>query len=53
MRFQILTAASMKIRAFWAIDIALIMEAVSTSETSVYYSETTGRNIPEGSNLQF
>jgi hypothetical protein len=28
-----------------------MMEAVSTSETSVYYNETTLRNIPEGSNL--
>jgi hypothetical protein len=31
--------------------IALMMEAVRTSETSVYYSEITRRNIPEGSNL--
>jgi hypothetical protein len=29
-----------------------MMEAVSTSETSVSYNETTRRNIPEGSNLQ-
>jgi hypothetical protein len=31
--------------------IALTMETVRTSETSIY-SETTGRYIPEGSNLQ-
>jgi hypothetical protein len=30
--------------------IALIMEAVHTSERSVYYKETEGCNIPEGSN---
>jgi hypothetical protein len=29
----------------------LMMEAVRTCETSVYYNETTRRNIPEGSNL--
>jgi hypothetical protein len=28
------------------------MEAVRTSETSMYYNENTRRNIPEGSNLQ-
>jgi hypothetical protein len=32
--------------------IALMMEAVRTSETSVYSNETTRRYIPEGSNLQ-
>jgi predicted secreted protein len=32
--------------------IALMMEAVRTSETSVYSNETTARYIPEGSNLQ-
>jgi hypothetical protein len=32
--------------------ITLMMEAVRTSETSVY-SETTRRYIPEGSNLRF
>jgi hypothetical protein len=31
--------------------ITLMLEAVRTSETSVYY-ETTWHNIPEGSNLQ-
>jgi hypothetical protein len=31
--------------------IALMMEAVHTSETSVYYNETTRRYIPESSNL--
>jgi hypothetical protein len=32
--------------------IALMMEAVLTSETSVYYNETTLLYIPEDSNLQ-
>jgi hypothetical protein len=31
---------------------ALMMEAASTSETSVYSIETTRRYIPEGSNFQ-
>jgi hypothetical protein len=49
----------MKIRAFWdvapyslGVDLrfrGVMMEAVRTSETSVY-SETTWRYIPEGSN---
>jgi hypothetical protein len=32
--------------------IALMMEAVHTSETSVYFNETTRRYIPEGSYLK-
>jgi hypothetical protein len=32
--------------------IRAMMEVVRTSETSVYYNETTRRNIPEGTNLQ-
>jgi hypothetical protein len=32
--------------------IALMMELVRTSETSVYSNETTLRYIPEGCNLQ-
>jgi hypothetical protein len=31
--------------------IALMMETVRTSATSIYSNETTGRYIPEGSNL--
>jgi hypothetical protein len=31
--------------------MALIMEVVRTSETSVYSNETTRRYIPEGANL--
>jgi hypothetical protein len=31
--------------------ITLLMEAVSTSETSVYFYTTTQRNIPEGCHL--
>jgi hypothetical protein len=32
--------------------MALMMEALSTSETSVYINQTTLRNIPEDSHLQ-
>jgi hypothetical protein len=62
MRFQVLTAASMKMLVFWDMAqfslveverIVLIMQTVSTSETSVYFIETTRRNISEGSNLHF
>jgi hypothetical protein len=53
--FQVLTAVIMKIRDFWDVApyraIALKMEAVRTSETSVNSKETTRRYIPEGSNL--
>jgi hypothetical protein len=31
--------------------ITLVMEAVRTSETSVYSNENTSRYIPEGSNF--
>jgi hypothetical protein len=75
-RFQVLTAVSMKMTAFWNIVqcslievngrfrrshclhplsnewyIVLIMEAVCSSETSVYFKETTRRYIPEGCHL--
>jgi hypothetical protein len=62
-RFQILTAASMKFRVFWDVEvdrrfkgaycpiIALMMEAVRTSETSVNFNVTTRRYIPEDSKL--
>jgi hypothetical protein len=63
-RFQVLTAASMKFRIFWDVApcshvevdrryIALMMEAVRTSETSVNFNETTRRYIPEDSKLHF
>jgi hypothetical protein len=46
-------AASMKMRTFWDIAIInLMMEAVRTSEKSVYSKETTWCYIPEGSHLQ-
>jgi hypothetical protein len=35
-----------------SIIITLMMEAVSTSETSVNFYEITWQNIPEGSHLQ-
>jgi hypothetical protein len=62
MRIQVLTAVGMKMRAFWDIApcnlddsevrtasiIAVMMAAVRTFETSVYYNETTQRNIAGG-----
>jgi hypothetical protein len=73
MRFQVLTAPSMKISVFWDVvpyslvetdrrfrgahclirAMALIMEEISTSETSVNFYQTTWRNILEDSNLQY
>jgi hypothetical protein len=54
--FQIFTAASMKMTVFWDVvtcslvevsrRFALIVEAPSTSETSVNYCQTTRHNIP-------
>jgi hypothetical protein len=32
---------------------ALMIKAVRTSETSVYFNGTTRRNIPEGCHIQF
>jgi hypothetical protein len=49
MKFLVLTAANMKVTAFWDIPM---MEAVRTSEMSVNFYETTRRNIPEGCNLK-
>jgi hypothetical protein len=49
-RFQVLTAASIKIAVFWDASIALVM-AASTSETLVNFYKTTRRNIPEDSHL--
>jgi hypothetical protein len=52
-RFQVLTATSLKTAALWNIvqcslvEVDLIMEAARTSETSVYF-ETTRHCIPEG-----
>jgi hypothetical protein len=37
---------------FWVVAIALIMEAASTSETSVTFYQTTQRSNPEYSHLQ-
>jgi hypothetical protein len=55
MRFQVPTAASMTFRAFWDVlpcshvDVALMMETVSTSETSVNIYMTTQLYNPEDS----
>jgi hypothetical protein len=66
MRLLVLTAASMKITVFgllrcvvWykltnvsEVLTALMMEAVSISETSVHFYQTTQHNIPEDSHFQ-
>jgi hypothetical protein len=72
MRAQVLTAATVKIAAFWDIapcrfvdrrfrgtyyihgkgDEVLMMEAVCTSETSIYFSETTRCYISVSYNAQ-
>jgi hypothetical protein len=69
MRFQVLTAASMKAKAFWDIELcslvevdvsevltasiirAMMMKVVCTSETSVYFNETTRPYITESCHL--
>jgi hypothetical protein len=48
LRFQVLTVASKK----FSLLIALMMEEVHTSETSVNANVTTQRYIPEDSKLQ-
>jgi hypothetical protein len=59
-RFEVLTAASMKMTVSWDAPcslvevyrlIVLMLETASTSETSVYFYQTTRRNIPEDSHL--
>jgi hypothetical protein len=49
---QKLTDVSEVFTAYYII-IALMMEAVSTSETSVNFYETSRRNIPEDSHIHF
>jgi hypothetical protein len=57
-KFQVLTAVSMKMTVFWDIQpsslafIDLLMKAASISETSVNFYQTTRRNNPEDSHLQ-
>jgi hypothetical protein len=48
--FEVLTAVGMTM-LFCVVTIVLMMETVSTSETSVNFYETTRRNIPEGCHL--
>jgi hypothetical protein len=45
-RIEVLTAANIKMTVFW-VAIALMMEAASTSETSVKFYQITRRNNPE------
>ncbi|KDR15651.1 E3 ubiquitin-protein ligase sina [Zootermopsis nevadensis] len=55
--FEVLTAVSLKIPVFWVaapcslVEVALMMEAARTSETSVNFYQTTQRNTPEDGNL--
>jgi hypothetical protein len=51
MKFQVLTAASMKMAVFWDVATCSVMEAASTSERSVNFYQTTWRNNPEDSRL--
>jgi hypothetical protein len=57
MRLQVLTATSMKMTVFWdaalysLVEIDLIMEAVSASEMSVNFHQSTRRIIPGDSHL--
>jgi hypothetical protein len=52
-RFQILTAASMKMAVFWVVAaIALMMEAARTCEMSADVYKTTRRNNPEDIHLR-
>jgi hypothetical protein len=58
-RFQLPTAMSTKMTVFWGMmsrviyeTIALMMEVVSTFETSVNIYQTTWRKIPENNHLQ-
>jgi hypothetical protein len=55
-RFQVLTAASVEMTAFWdiarVISLKQMLEAVCTSETSVYFNKTTLGYIPQGCHLQ-
>jgi hypothetical protein len=65
MRFQVFKAASMQMAIFWVVApcslvevyrgfraITLMVEAASTSETSVNFYQITRRNNPEDSHLQ-
>jgi hypothetical protein len=55
LRFQIFMAASVKITVFWNFATglkALTMEAVSTSETSLNFYQSTRRNDPEDNLFQ-
>jgi hypothetical protein len=63
MRFQVLTAAYMKFRLFWDVApcslvevdrcfLALLMDAVRASETSMRFNVTTRRYIPQDSKLK-
>jgi hypothetical protein len=51
MRFQVHTAASVKMAVFWA--IALMMEAANTSETSAKFYPAKRRIIPEDSHFYY
>jgi hypothetical protein len=48
--FEVRTAESMKMAVFW---IALLMEAATTSESSVNFNQTTRHYNPEDSHIFF
>jgi hypothetical protein len=53
---QFRASSALKVTAFWdtlpcSLVEGLMIEVVSTSETSIYFYETTRRNIPEGCHL--
>jgi hypothetical protein len=51
--FQVPTAASIKMTAFWDVAQCSLFEVDrSTSETSVYFNETARRYIPEGFHIR-
>jgi hypothetical protein len=52
-RFEIITAESMKISVFWVVApaITLMIDAASTSETSVNFYWTTQRKNSEDSHI--
>jgi hypothetical protein len=50
--FDVLTAVSTKMAVFWVVAIALMMEAVQTTETSVNSYQSTRRYNPEDGHLR-
>jgi hypothetical protein len=55
--YEVLTAASMKMAVFWVVApcslVEVMMEAARTSETLVYFYQTTRHYNPEDCHLRF